>query len=120
MRIEHKALRAGQPIRPVVRKFAARLHEARAWIGDQSRDDRPQPICRRPEIGVENGDEGGIRLSEASCQGAGFIAAPRRPVKMRNIVALVAQFADDGTGNRGRPVGAVIEKLNMQFRAGPL
>ena len=41
-------------------------------------------------------------------------------MKMRNIKALLAQFADDSTGNRGRPVGAVIEKLDMKLVARPI
>ena len=120
MGVEHQTLRAGQPIRPVVCEFATRLHEARAWIGDQGRDDRPQPIRRRPEIGVENGDIGCIRASKASSQGARLVALPSRTAKVGYIVAMPAQLPNDSAGNRGRLVGTVVEKLEMQLFAGPI
>jgi hypothetical protein len=120
MGVEHQTLRAGQPIRPVVCEFATRLHEARAWIGNQGRHDRPQPIRRRPEIGIENGDKGGIRVSEASSQGARLVARPPRATKVRNIVAEPAQLPNNSVGNRGRLVGAVVEKLDMQLRSRPI
>src|ERR1700675_4590224 len=72
---------------------------------------------RRPEIGIENGDIGGIRVSEASSQGARVVARPPRATKVRNIVALLAQLSNNSYGNCVRVVGAVVKKLDMQLRS---
>ena len=58
--------------------------------------------------------KGRVGLRKARIQGARLVAAPRRPVKMRNIETLAPQGADSRVGNRRRAVGAVIEKLNMK------
>ena len=59
-------------------------------------------------------------MSEAGSQGAPLVAPPPGATKVQNIVALSAQLANDSVGDRGRLVGAVVEKLDMQFFSRPI
>ena len=48
------------------------------------------------------------------------LTRPPRAPKVRNIVALPAQLPNDSVGDRGRLVGAVVEKLEMQLFSRPI
>ena len=114
--VEQDGLDLGQHAVVAVEVRPAGLHHADFGLGEVV-DDLHEPVGRRNEVGVEDGDEFAFGHFEAGVEGAGFVAVAVGAVNVDDGMAERGVAVDDAAGHFLGFVGGVVENLDFELLA---
>ena len=115
--VEQDGFDLGEEAVVAVEVGPAGLHHADFRLGEVV-DDLHQPVARRDEVGVEDGDELAAGGFKAFVEGSGLEPVAIGAVQIDDGVAEGAITLADGRGDLFGFVGGVVEDLNLEQFAG--
>ena len=114
--VEQDGLDLGQHAVVAVEVGPAGLHHADLGLGEVM-DDLHEPVGRRNEVGVEDGDELAFGDFEAGVERSGLEAVTIGAMDVDDVVAEGGVAVDDGRGDLLGLVGGVVEHLDFELLA---